>query len=145
MVARHEHSYGIIPLQKEKEGWNVLLVQLHAGHWGFPKGHPDPHETSLETAQRELFEETGLVVHQLLSEHTLEESYYFKVQKQLIHKTVTYYLAQVEGQVKKMEEEIKDLKWVPLREASKYVTYEQAKNICRQALELLAHPNEFFL
>ncbi len=54
MANRREHSYGIIPLKKKEGVWNVLLVQLHAGHWGFPKGHPNNHETTLDTAQREL-------------------------------------------------------------------------------------------
>lgn len=133
MATRHEHSYGIVPLKKKGDDWNVLIVQLHAGHWGFPKGHPDPHETPLETAQRELFEETGLTISKLLTDQTLEESYFFKVKGDLIHKKVTYFIAQVHGQVKIMEEEIRDYKWVPLSEAVNYVTFDQAKTICREA------------
>ena len=38
-----------------------LLVQGRAsGKWSFPKGHPLPDEPSLECAQRELLEETGV-------------------------------------------------------------------------------------
>lgn len=48
-----ERSYGIIPL-RFKGKWEVFMVQLHAGHWGFPKGHGEPGEEALQTAEREL-------------------------------------------------------------------------------------------
>ena len=38
-----------------------LVVQGRAsGKWSFPKGHPLPEETSINCAQRELLEETGI-------------------------------------------------------------------------------------
>lgn len=137
MTTRHEHSFGIIPLKKSGDAWNILLVQLHAGHWGFPKGHPNPGETPLETAQRELFEETGLTVSKQLTDQTAEEVYFFKVQGDLIHKKVTYYIAQVEGHVKIMPDEIKAVKWVSLSEAANHVTFDQAKKICQRVEKLI--------
>ena len=38
-----------------------LLVQANQGHWNFPKGHTESGERLLETALRELQEETNLV------------------------------------------------------------------------------------
>lgn len=134
---KYEYSYGIIPLRKQDHIWNVLLVQLHAGHWGFPKGHPNPQETHLETAQRELLEETGLTLKKLLIDHPLEEEYFFKVKGHLIHKKVTYFIGEVQGKVMKMAEEIKDIKWVPLSEASQYVTFKQTKDMCHQVEGLI--------
>lgn len=137
MTTKHEHSYGIIPLKREGQSWNVLLVQLHAGHWGFPKGHPELHETPLETAARELFEETGLDIVQLLSEQTFHEKYFFKFQGTLIHKQVTYFIAEVQGQEKIMEDEVKAIQWVPLLDAVDHVTFDQAKKICRQVNQIV--------
>lgn len=137
MPTKHEHSYGIIPLTKKGDTWNVLIVQLHAGHWGFPKGHPEPQEGPLETAQRELFEETGLTVSKLLTDQTLEESYFFKANRDLIHKKVTYFIAQVQGHPKMLAEEIKDMRWVSLSEAADHVTFDLAKTICRQAVKII--------
>ena len=56
-------------LKKEKacgciiiENGQVLLIQQTEGHWGFPKGHVEEGETELETAIREVKEETNLDV-----------------------------------------------------------------------------------
>lgn len=137
MTTKHEHSYGVIPLQKKQGIWSVLLVQLHAGHWGFPKGHPDPHETPKQTAERELFEETGLSISQWISEQTFDETYFFKFHGQLIHKKVTYFMAEVAGVEKMMEEEIKALKWVSLEQAESAVSFDQARLMCQKALSIV--------
>ena len=38
----------------------LLLKSTKHGEWGFPKGHQDPGETTLQTALRECVEETGI-------------------------------------------------------------------------------------
>lgn len=56
-------SYGVIPiLYSSTRPKQYLLLQNKGGYWGFPKGHPDKHETPEDTAVRELFEETGIVI-----------------------------------------------------------------------------------
>ena len=53
-----EKSCGCIIINKNK----VLLIKQTKGHWGFPKGHVEKDETEIETAIREVKEETGLDV-----------------------------------------------------------------------------------
>ena len=38
----------------------VLLVEQRSGSWSFPKGRIRPGETTLETAKREIYEESGI-------------------------------------------------------------------------------------
>ena len=38
----------------------VLLIKSVKGHWSFPKGHVENDETELETANREILEETNV-------------------------------------------------------------------------------------
>jgi 8-oxo-dGTP pyrophosphatase MutT (NUDIX family) len=57
MKAAHSPSAGGIILNTKNE---VLLVNEGDGFWGFPKGRPEKDETLLETAVREIAEETGL-------------------------------------------------------------------------------------
>ena len=61
-----EKSCGVVLFNEQK----VLLLQYATGqkegewdlqgHWDFPKGHVDKGETEIETATRELEEETGI-------------------------------------------------------------------------------------
>ena len=58
---RHEKSCGGL-IYREHDGETQLLLLKHrcGGHWSFPKGHMEAGETEMETALREIREETGL-------------------------------------------------------------------------------------
>lgn len=119
-MAKHQTdtSYGIIPLRRAGEGWRVLLVQHVAGHWGFPKGHPEADETPRQSAERELQEETGLHITQLLDGEAITQSYDFTTATGRVHKTVWYYLAEVtDTSVVVQAAEVRDYSWVSLAEA----------------------------
>jgi 8-oxo-dGTP pyrophosphatase MutT (NUDIX family) len=130
-----EQSFGVIPLKQENGIWQVLVI-LHQGsrHWAFPKGRGNPGETPLESAKRELKEETGLDVEKLLSDQPLTEQYHFYRKHESVVKTVQYFPAVVKGEVKLQEEEIKDAKWVPLKEAARHLTFKAAKAMCQQLI-----------
>lgn len=133
----YESSYGIIPLSNKAGKWHVLLIQLHAGHWGFPKGHSEPKEQPQEAAERELKEETGLTILRYLSHQTLVEAYHFFFSGKRIEKTVTYFLAEVTGDLSLQPEEVKDAKWVPLTEATNHLTFPASQTLCKRAEQLL--------
>jgi bis(5'-nucleosidyl)-tetraphosphatase len=133
-----EISYGIVPLKRDKGEWWVLIIRhLHGSFWAFPKGHPEKGESPLETASRELKEETGLEIVKVLTENTLHESYSFYRGKRHIHKTVIYFLAEVKGEIQLMPSEVEESRWVKLNEASQHVTFPESKSICRQALTIV--------
>jgi bis(5'-nucleosidyl)-tetraphosphatase len=133
----HDTSYGIIPLRQTSQTWEVLLVQLHAGHWGFPKGHAEEGETPEMSAERELKEETGLKLVKFLSETTLSENYFFTHAGSKIKKSVHYFLAEVQGRVKIQELEIAAIKWVPLSEAEAHITFKEGKSICQKVIQIM--------
>jgi bis(5'-nucleosidyl)-tetraphosphatase len=133
----HETSYGIIPFKKIDNIWHVLLVKHHAGHWAFPKGHPEEGETSFQTAKREFFEETGLSVSRFFDVSPLEEKYQFKQGKKQIVKTVWYFLAEVAGEVKLQRQELADSLWVEVNGAASRATFPETQSLCRQAAELI--------
>lgn len=120
-----ESSFGIIPLRQSERGWEVLLVQLHAGHWGFPKGHSNEGEEPFATASRELFEETGLQVETLLSDNMFEESYRYLREGVQRDKNVGYFIAEVSGKLARQQLEVKDAKWVAWNEVEDFITFNE--------------------
>lgn len=130
--------YGIIPLKRVDGEWQVLLIKHKKGnYWAFPKGHGEAGENSHQSASRELHEETGLGIVRYLSDQEVTEHYNFVVRGEQIHKTVTYYVAEVSGSLQLQKEEILDAKWVPLVAAEHEISFKEGKNLCRRALQLI--------
>ncbi len=127
------HCYGVIPLR----GKEVFLVRHQKGHWAFPKGHADDGEEPLQTALRELKEETGLAIKQLL-EPTFVERYDYEESGALYHKTVTYFLAEVEGEPTLQEAEIAEGQWLSLEDAKKVATYPETQKVCQELMKFLS-------
>ncbi len=133
-----EESFGIIPLIHKNFEWYVLLILHQKGsHWAFPKGHAHEGETSLQSAQRELKEETGLNVERVLQETPLVETYQFYCKQDLIRKKVSYFPALVSGELHLQEEEIQEAKWVMLKEAAQHLTFQEAKSMCHTLIDML--------
>ncbi|MBS0637706.1 MAG: NUDIX domain-containing protein [Verrucomicrobia bacterium] len=132
---RYDQSFGIVPLQKVAGRMYVFIIRHRGGHWTLPKGHPEGEETPLESAQRELFEETGLSVDRFISEEPLIESYQFSSRGKPIHKTVHYFIAEVSGAIRIQKEELQDGRWVELVRAHRFVTYAQMKTLLNTVLE----------
>jgi len=53
------HSCGFILFRKRDSGWQFLLMR-HSDRWDLPKGLQEPGETAMQTAFRELWEETSI-------------------------------------------------------------------------------------
>lgn len=136
-MARKEHSFGIIPVRKKGKGWQTLLVKHGKGHWAFPKGHPDSDEKPEKTAAREFGEETGLQIKQFMNLPPLDERYFFRLGKEVIEKSVTYYIAEVEGTVSIQKEEIADFRWLSFKEAIQRATFRETKALIHQVSSLL--------
>jgi len=125
-------AFGVIPLQNILGEWSALLIQHLEGHWSFPKGRPESGEEPLESAYRELQEETGLRVEHLLSSEPFMEFYNFEWQGNRVEKTVYYYLAIVEGVLLLQEEEVQAAKWVSLKEIQKHLTFSEIKKMVKK-------------
>lgn len=130
---RRETSFGLVPMARPDGGPQFLLIQHRAGHWGFPKGHAEMGETPLQTACREFEEETGIQDYQVIDQPPLTETYQIVKPKQLITKTVTYFVALVQSmQVTPQATEILDYRWLPYAAALDQLGFEQSRQILSQ-------------
>jgi 8-oxo-dGTP pyrophosphatase MutT (NUDIX family) len=136
----NDKSIGIIVFLFKNNEIEFLLIKHEAGHWAFPKGHPDKGETPMQTAKRELFEETGVVNITLLSDKILlKDKYFFSGKnRELIKKVVDYYIAETEDEkVKIDEDEITDYRWCTYEEALKYLTHKETEILLTKAFNLI--------
>ncbi len=131
-------SFGIVPVYFSGKETLVFILRHLSGYWGFPKGHPEANETELDTAKRELFEETHLQVDKVLSDKLLQEKYSFRVDGKTIHKTVSYFIASVTAMDTVIDtKEAREGKWVDINEAPMHLTFKEAQRICRESCQFL--------
>lgn len=137
---KREKSCGALVYRYDNGRLSLLLLRhRHGGHWSFPKGHVEGDETEVETALREVQEETGLHVSLMQGfRHTVE--YY---PKPGVKKLVVYFLGKASPNepAVRQEIEISELKWVDLDEAFRCVTFKNDKNLLNMAKLHLAAEN----
>lgn len=114
-----------------KEFEYLLLRHKNGNHFSFPKGKIENNEELIETAKREIKEETNLSV-EFIDNFQEINSY---SPESLIFKKVTYFLAENKSnqKVKIQEEEIEEFKWVSYENAINEITYDTDKEILKKA------------
>ena len=133
-----DFAFGLIPIDFSAKKKRYLLVQHHAGHWGFPKGHPNKNEADIDAACREFEEETGINDYKIISDTKICESYYMNKKNKEYLKTVCYYLAKVKTtKTTHQKSEIQNIGWFTKKEVFKKLDYDEAKEVFRKALVIL--------
>ena len=120
---KQEKSCGCIIINDENK---ILLIHHNVGHWDFPKGHVEDGETEVQTAIREVKEETNIDV-----EVNEEYRYVTKYSpKEDVMKQVVYFLAKNINDNKQAQlEEVSEVKWFTYEDAINIITYETSKEI----------------
>ena len=122
MTTIRRRSFGIIPVAFPVDGPPQFLILRAYTKWDFPKGGPDPGETPLTTARRELLEETGIDEFTLawgeVSMDTLPYSG---------GKVATYFPARVEKQALTLP--VNPELGRPEHDEYRWVSYEQARTL----------------
>ena len=120
---KYEKSCGCIVLNNQKE---VLLIKHNAGHWGLPKGHIEKGETEVETAIREVKEETNIDVE-------INTNYRYSLTyspKEGITKEVILFVANNKtNNLKEQIEEVQEVKWFNFDDAINTITYDNSREL----------------
>jgi 8-oxo-dGTP pyrophosphatase MutT (NUDIX family) len=113
-----------------------------------PKGLVDPGEKPLETALREVFEETGVIATFITKIADIKYVYVRSWgDRQRVFKIVSFYLLRYEsGRINnispEMRIEVARARWIQLEEAPSLLAYRGEKQVVRKALEHVnAHPD----
>lgn len=138
-MAIWEHSAGIIPFRRHKNKREYLMLLSNFAknaYWEFPKGLIEKGERAAEAAAREFQEESGIERWLPVPGFKRVVKYFYKRDGNLIGKTVTYFLGEVNSTRVRISEESQDYKWVTKEEAGKLKTQ-------RSLLELLDAADQF--
>jgi bis(5'-nucleosidyl)-tetraphosphatase len=135
MSIETDFSYGIIPVRKIKEEWQVFLICQYSKigsntYWIFPKGHSYLGETPKDTAQRELKEETGFELNYLVKKPSFSLNYHFNYDGKRINKTVKFFVGVVGDKKPTLHpEEVKEAGWYDLNSAMERLDYTDTKQM----------------
>lgn len=120
---KQEKSCGCIVINDENK---ILLVHHNKGHWDFPKGHVESGETEIQTAIREVKEETGIDV-QVNEKYRYSTSY---SPKEDVMKEVVYFLAKnTNSNTTPQIEEVSEANWFEFKVAINKITYDNSREI----------------
>ena len=134
-----ETSAGGVVFRRTPKGSRFLLIKDPYKKWGLPKGHVDSGESYAETAEREVAEETALC--ELILHGSLETiGWHFRLRGKRIHKSCHFFLFEAPTGLPSPQEEegILECRWFTHGEAMKTISYENARNVLRQAGAIVA-------
>ena len=113
-----------------RRGGDIAVVHRpRYGDWTLPKGKAEPGETDGECALREVEEETGF---RCSIRDELGVTRYADDRGRT--KTVRFFELTVEGGAFAANEEVDELRWLPLPEALELLTYEGEREVVRRLL-----------
>lgn len=155
-----EFSAGALVLRHMQDRWWAAVIE--PGREGepedrkntvaLPKGNIDPGEKAVETAVREVFEETGLHARPVTKLADVKYVYSRKWQDNArIFKVVSFFLMKYQsGQIgdisDAMKHEVRQAWWMPLEEAAAKLSYSGEKQVAAKALDYIsAHEGDLDL
>lgn len=143
-LKKHFSAGGAVFRRKIADAEKVELEWLiikPAGYerWQLPKGTIEKGEKSQQTAEREIFEETG--VRAKVVEKINTNRYFFVQNGQKIFKTVVFYLMKSQGEktniAQQWSHEVDFAVWVSTKEAMEKLTYKDDREVVIKAEEIL--------
>ena len=137
MPVRGARSAGGVVWRQRPDGAVEFAVGIRGGAEGvvcLAKGTPEPGEKLLDTALREVQEETGLVVE--AGERLGATDYWFVAEGARIHKVVHWWLMRAAGgDVANHDAEFDAVEWVSAGEAVTRLTFPDERMLVEKALQ----------
>lgn len=129
---KKEKSAGFLIFRKDGDKIEYLFLK-NKDRFDIPKGLQKSNESELETALRELEEETGLKDIKVIPLFKKKAEYFYKCNNEIIKKEVVYFLGETKTKEIKISEEHDGYVWMSKEEALSKLKYENLKNLVETA------------
>ncbi|GAC1386379.1 MAG: hypothetical protein NVS1B7_5220 [Candidatus Saccharimonadales bacterium] len=143
-VVREPTAGGIIfrRNQKNNKDVEILLIQDAKNRWTIQKGHIEEGESSKQTAEREIGEETGLQEMKVLN-WLGKINFRYRRQQSLVLMTTEIFLVKALGDTDNLKPEdwMNGIKWFPATEALDKIEYEDIGKIILLAMKKIRQDN----
>lgn len=133
-------SAGAVIFRRENKEILYLLLHFAHGHWGFARGGVEKGEDYIETALREIEEETGLTKNDLefIPKFQTNAQYYFQgYSGKLIQKENILFLAETTKEEIELSHEHTEYVWLPFKEAHKKLAFRTQQKMLKDADKFL--------
>ena len=132
---KYEKSCGAVVFRRDGDNMYVLLIRhKKGGHRSFPKGHVEAGESERRTAEREVREETGAVIH-------IRERFRVPISYNPmpgVEKEVVYFLAFTDDPtIRPRIGEIAEVEWMPVEHAERALSHDNDRMVFRSARRYL--------
>ena len=140
-IVREPTAGGIVFRHGEK-GIEILLIQDAKDRWTIPKGHIEEGETAQQTARREIGEEAGLKLVDILGWLGKIHFRYRRIDK-LVLMTTQIYLVRAKGDTNAIQKEewMNGIKWFPFHDALDAIEYEDIGKLMLLASKRIRQEN----
>jgi len=129
---KREKSCGAVVYNPERQLF--LIIKMLNGNWGFPKGHTENQETDIQTAIREVTEETGINIKIL---DGFKKSIKYIPFPEVLKKVIFFIGITKEEKVVIDKGEIEDYMWCSYEEALKMITYKPQRDVMESSLQFI--------
>lgn len=139
-----EISAGVVIYRRTKEGSRFLLLYHGNNHWSFAKGHIEQGEKSIETAFREVAEETGIKQKDLTLEKNFKVStrFFYLREKTGIFRILIFYLAHTQSADVHVSWEHDGYAWFLFKDAMYHMKYKNLKDVLKKANQFINDKNK---
>jgi len=138
-------SAGLIIYRMTDQGPKFLLLYRGRNIWDLPRGRMEAAERSLQTAFREVWEETGLRRSDLRIERNFRKAYEkfpYTSGRRRVFKIVIFYLAETANSQVRVSPEHEGYAWFNLNEARRHLTrFKVRQAIIKKAWDFIKRPS----
>ena len=129
-----EKSCGAVVYKYENNEILVLLEKMKKGHISIPKGHVENDETEIQTALREIKEETNLDV---VIDTSFKEVISYSPYPNCVKDVVFFVATPISSELHNQECEVSELIWANAEKSLNLLTHDSDKQVVQKAIDYI--------